>query len=757
MKCVFRNVLLACFLCESLGFSQQPVSAPVTKAVPTLPSTVPAGRPVVGIALEGGGALGLAHVGVLQWFEEHHVPVDRVAGTSMGALIGGLFAAGRSMDDVRVIAKADTFNDLFALRQAYSRLGYRRREDRAEMPQAITLGLRGGRISLGNALVSDERLNTFITDQLIPYNSEQLNFDELPIPFRCVATDLTILAPKVFASGSLPYALRTSIAIPGVFAPIRANGHVFVDGAIVDNLPVDVLRDDLGAQVLIAVHLEDAAFAADDATSLFGVFGRAYQAGTSRNEQLSIRQATIVIRPAVAKFSSTAYGKADDLILAGYKAAEQQSDKLLAYALSEYDWQLYLADRASRKRNPPQFIRSVSVKGEPSKIVAVEARAKKELENKPFDSTRTDDLITTLRSNGGSTAYYETLSESTGGNPSQKTPPADDAITVRLSSHWDGPPYLLLGVDVVAESNNVTSSLFDFRYIHQNLGGYGSELRSTVRVGYLTRIDTEYYRPLTASGIFIQPRLLLNRQPVYLWSDQKRISERLLQRAGGGLDLGWTINPRTQVALTYSANVARWKLVSGSDFSFPNSVSGTAQRGGISFHFSDATSAVASPSAMHISGFIGTQFHTVRSATTPVANFQFRRTWTPVERNTISFSGEANTYFRGNVADPFRFTLGGPLQLYASSIDEYRGTDTVLGRLVFLRKVAILPTGVGEGIYFTAGYEAGNIWSPIARSILRQDAFTGVLLNTPAGALTFGGAVGDAGRRKIFFTFGHLF
>jgi len=101
--------------------------------------------------------------------------------------------------------------------------------------------------------------------------------------------------------------------------------------------------------------------------------------------------------------------------------------------------------------------------------------------------------------------------------------------------------------------------------------------------------------------------------------------------------------------------------------------------------------------------------------------------------------------------------MGGPLRLYASSVDEYRGTDDVLARLVYLRKIVTLPTGVGEGIYLTGGYEVANIWSPNARAILRQDVFGGFLVSTPLGTLTLGGAIGDVGHRKAFFTFGHLF
>jgi len=767
---ILRALLVGSFCLCDVSFAQQQNVAPVdsrpierpsqqSTARSGLPAAIPANRPLIGLALEGGGALGLAHIGVLEWFEENHIPVDRIAGTSMGSLVGAMYASGQSIAAVKKLVTSNEFNDMFALRPAYSRLGFRRRQDRSELPQAISLGLMGGRVSFGNALISDDRLDTFLTDEFVSYNSANLDFDQLPTAFRAVATDLTTLKPKVFQSGSLPFAVRTSIAIPGVFQPVRLDGHIFVDGAIVDNLPVDVLRDDLGAQVLIAVHLADASFATNDAASLVGVFARAYQAGTARNEDVSRGQANIVLLPDVAKFTSAEYDKSALLIAAGYRAAEAQRSTLSKYRLSDADWKLYLEDRDSRRRSRPGFIRKVIVVNETSHAVPLAKAANSELANKPFEEERTDRFVTGLRGEGGTTAFYETFHEPTSGGSA--TPAhvqlQDDGLAIHLHPNWDGPPYLLLGADVVAMTNNVTSSIYDIRFVDQNLGGYGSELRSTVRLGYLTHIDTEYYRPITSNGFFLQPHLSANRDPIYMWANQKRVSERQLQRAGGSLDAGWTVNPRLQFALTYADSEVRWKLIDGADDSPNQHLSGTSQQAGVHFSYSDAVSAIASPYGIHVEGFVGALFHTADSPNTPMANIQFRQSWTIAQRNTVSLSGDANTYFRAAVADPFRYTLGGPLRLYASSVDEYRGTDDAIGRLVYLRKIAMLPTGIGEGVYLTGGYEAGNVWSPEARSILRQDAFGGLLLSTPLGAMTLGGAVGDAGHRKLFFTFGRLF
>src|SRR6267142_7025047 len=193
----------------------------------------PMGRPSIGLVLEGGGALGLAHIGVLRWLEENHIPVDRLAGTSMGAFIGALYASGKSIDEIQTMAMGNA--DVFMLQAPYNDVSFRRREDRKDLPQAITLDLNGG-IGLRNSVLLDTGLNELLREQFNAYNNENVSFDQLPIPFRCVATDLNALAPVVFSKGSVAEAVRASISIPGIFPPVKYNGHYLVDGAIVDNL-----------------------------------------------------------------------------------------------------------------------------------------------------------------------------------------------------------------------------------------------------------------------------------------------------------------------------------------------------------------------------------------------------------------------------------------------------------------------------------------------------------------------------------------
>jgi NTE family protein len=356
-------------------------------------------------------------------------------------------------------------------------------------------------------------------------------------------------------------------------------------------------------------------------------------------------------------------------------------------------------------------------------------------------------------------AYYETFQSSAAGSStaSKTSGLPDDGVKIYWDKKADGPPYLLLGTEVVAATSNVTCSIFDIRFVDQNFGGYGSELRSDIGVGYLTRVSTEYYRPLGAARLFVQPSVQILREPVYLWEDQKRVSERFLQHAGGGFDLGLAVSQNLQASLEYRASTIRWKLVSGADSSPTLQLSGGVESAAAHFVYTTRTAAIASPHGTQIDFTAGHLFNTSASADAPFAKLNARQSFTFAYANLISLSTEVNTYFRNNVADPLRFTLGGPLRLYASSIDEYRGTDTELARAIYLRRIASLPTGIGQGVYLTGGYEQGNVWSPKHPAIFRQDGFGGVLLSTPVGAITFGGAIGDSDHRKIFFTFGKLF
>jgi NTE family protein len=764
-------ILLAVTLLATAAAAQEPPKPVPASTGSALPAVQPPGRPAIGVALEGGGALGLAHIGVIDWLEEHRIPVDRISGTSMGSLVGAMYATGSTPAQMRALAAGHAFTRVFTLQTPYSDLSFRRRQDRHELPAALTIGLRH-HLTLRNALLTERGVNEFLTSNLPNDNSQELDYNRLPIPFRCVATDLNTLESVTFASGPMPQAVRASISIPGVFPPVQdRNGHYLVDGGILENMPTGVLKRDLHADVIIAIHLNDAAFSSADTRSALGVLNRAFNAGIQHNVAEAERLADVVVKVPLDGFTATDYAHADRLIDAGYKAAEQNREALLRYALDAAGWKAYLAARESRRSPQPGILRQVHVEvpkpGQEQGAVREVLADMKPLEGRPITPAATLDALKRIQSNGGISANWETFAPTsvpawppTSGTPASGqattgTPAPDTGILVRLSNDRTGPPFLLLGAELDAANSNVTRGEITLRLIDQNFGGFGSELRVNARVGYMTDLSAEYYRLLTPGGYFFEPRIGVVREPVYLWASQKRIAERFLQNLDAGVETGRTFSNQMQISAELRAEDTRWSLTTGSGGG--PYLTGTAQTGLLHIKIDKAAAGAVSPNGFRLSASAGAFYHAVASSNAPLVKFTFSGTRSWRETNIFGLSGEVNSYLRANVAQPYLFTLGGPLRLSASSFDEFRGTDTYLARTGYMHRIAALPTGIGQGLYAVIGYEAGEIWSSQSKVILRQDGLVGLVASTPIGLFTFGGSVGDAGRRKVFVTLGRWF
>lgn len=749
--------LLAALLMSAAIQAQQAVDPAVYPA--PLPAAEPATRPVIGVALEGGGAMGLAHIGVLQWMEERHIPIDRVAGTSMGALVGALYSSGVTPAEMRAIATSNAFTNVFSIEPPYSDLSYRRRQDRHEIPQSVTVGLNHG-VLFRNAILIERGVDEFLVTNLPSYNRQDLDFDRMPIPFRCVATDITSLQAVTFSHGPLPQAVRASISIPGVFSPVLgSDGHYLVDGGILDNLPADVVRHDLHADVVIAIHLESGPITAADTNSIVGVLNRAFSAGIEHNVTESRKQADLVVSVPLKDFSTMDYGKGGQIIHAGYLAAEQNRDALLKYALNDGDWNAYIAARHSRILPAPGTLREVKVNGGSASARALVLADMRPIEGNTVTAAATLNALKPIQSNGGYDATYEIFAPTfPAGSTAVRSPGAgssDAGILVRLTKDTTGPPYLLLSPVMTATTSNMSRMGLNLRIVDQNLGGFGSELRGIAEVGFRTNLSVEYYRLLTPGGYFVEPRAGIVREPVYIWSNQKRIAERFQQNLTAGLEVGRTFGNTMQVSAEWGALDTRWGLRTGSGGG--PYLNGTAQTGLLHINIDRESSGTVSPSGYRLAASAGAFYHAKDSSNAPMAEFSFARSFSFRKDNIYGFGAEAQSFLRANVAEPFRFTLGGPMRLSASSIDEYRGTDLYLAHAGFMHRIAALPTGLGQGLYGLLGYEAGEVWSPEQRAFLRQDGTVGLVGNTPVGLVTFGVSIGDAGHRKVFFTVGRWF
>jgi len=208
-------------------------------------------RPRIGLVLGGGGARGAAHIGVLKELERHRVPIDAIAGTSMGAVVGGLYASGKSPAELEeIIASLDWIN-AFADQPPRKNLSFRRKEDDEEYPISLELGLRDGELLLPMGAVQGQQLDLILRALTIDV-SRITDFDDLPVPFRVTATDIEKGEAYVMGHGDLAQAIRASMSVPGVFAPTKLDGRLLVDGGIMANLPIDVMRE-MNVDIIIAV------------------------------------------------------------------------------------------------------------------------------------------------------------------------------------------------------------------------------------------------------------------------------------------------------------------------------------------------------------------------------------------------------------------------------------------------------------------------------------------------------------------------
>src|SRR5437660_5477183 len=353
----------------------------------------PRPRPKIGVALEGGGAMGLAHIGVLKWFEEHHIPVDYVAGTSMGGLVGGFYATGMSPDELKTLIEGMDWRKILGDRTPYEDLAFRRKEDQRAYPNSLIFGLRGG-LRLPAGLNAGHQIGLIIDRTTLPYD-EVPSFDALPIPFRCVATDLVSRKSHVFKDGSLAVALRATMSIPGAFSPVRDGKAVYVDGGLLDNLPTDVVRQ-MGAEIVIAVHLEPAPVEAKDIRSVFSVLNHSLNAMLRENQLRSLEQADSIVSVPLGEFTTVDYAKSEPIMQRGYEAANAKAPMLQAFALSDADWDSFKQARKARQRPElpvPQFVR---IEGASARGEEYASHYFRSFLYKPIDTAKLDDVLTRM-------------------------------------------------------------------------------------------------------------------------------------------------------------------------------------------------------------------------------------------------------------------------------------------------------------------------------------------------------------------------
>jgi NTE family protein len=745
---VFRRplVLSAILLVASAApaIAQAPSPAPP-------PTAAPAARPRVGVAFGGGSARGLAHVGVVRWFEEHRIPIDVAAGTSMGGLIGGAYASGMSADELATLLKDTDWDEMFGA-SSFRYKNIRRKEDARAYPSRIELGLKR-KISGPVALNNGQQVEFMLAKIAGPYGSLD-SFDALPTPFRCVAVDLVKAEPVVLDRGSLATAMRATMSLPGVFPPVPWDDKVLVDGGAMNNVPADIVRK-MGADVVVAVNVGSMAEKRTVDYSLLGLMGQTVDVMMTASTRAAMKGADVVINPPLVGFKSLDWRRSEALAEDGYQATEAVKDKLLPLALDETQWAAYQEQRKAKRKAGFPVPAFLTIEGA---VSSDEGRMRRVLEPRVGQPLNVAGLETDLEMLAGLDRYESVvwrLAERDG----------TWGIVVDARQKANAPPFLMVGLSL----QNTTSENFAFqlaaRYLTFDTLGSGSELRFDAAAGASPTVGAELYEPLGRSPLFATLFAGAGRQTLNFITDDVVVAEYEQVKQFAGVGAGVNLGRDSDVRVLYSWGHVSTNVRAG-DPGLPE-LSGGDERVELRWRYDGQDSVVVPTSGVRT----GARLTHIVSAPDPPDTFAIDRTndgITQLEVNGSVFKslrkkrdrlfavgGLGTTW--GDPLPTEQFILGQPLRLGAYNIGEFRGDNYGLLTLGYLRGVTRLPDFLGGQLFLGGWLENGSAFNDIDDARLKTNVTIGGIGDTLLGPVILATSFDFNGQWRYYIGIGRLF
>jgi NTE family protein len=500
-------------------------------ALSATPAATTDARPRVGLVLSGGGARGGAHIGVLKVLEAERIRIDAVAGTSMGAVVGGLYASGLSAAEIESLMFSDEWRDAFREPGPRDRRSFRRKSEDKDFLVNFPLGLEAGSFRLPKSLLTSQRLTQALRKRTLPVAAVR-DFDRLPTPFRAMATDLETGDAVELRGGDLVTAVRASLSAPGLFEPVDVDGKLLVDGGLANNLPVEVARG-MGVDVLIVVDVGFPLRKRDGLESVATISNQmlaiAIRGGSDAQRKL-MRQGDILLEPALGDASTFDFEVLRRAAALGEQAARASLGRLAALRASDTDYAAYVTQRAARRDGlalPAGEIR-----------VAADATRYERLLRAPLAATAP-------ASAPGAAALDAALTEVYGrGNFSRvdyTVDPRDgrgDIVLDAERNSW-GPNYIRFGLGIEDDFSGNAAYNAAARIVLADIGAYGAEWVWDLQIGSEPRIAMEYHQPLDARGRwFVAPQARFDVRDVPLLRDGARLAEYRLRSSESGIDVG---------------------------------------------------------------------------------------------------------------------------------------------------------------------------------------------------------------------------
>jgi len=701
------------------------------------------GRPRIGLVLSGGGARGVAHIGVIRELERRNIPIDVVVGTSMGAIIGGLYASGMNADQIEIAYRSIDWDDVLSDTTPRRELSMRRKQEQAIFQVDKHIGITNKGLEAPSGLITGQKLELTLQDLLLPVTDVD-DFDRLAIPFRAIATDIATSEMVVMGKGSLPMALRASMAVPGVFTPVEIDGRLLVDGGISNNLPVDVARR-MGADIIIAVNISTPLKKQEEIKTVVDIADQLtnFMVYSSTHRQIeSLGGQDILIEPDLEGYTSHDFGAALALIDIGAKAAQAQSDRLVVLERPV----VAKEDEADAGPGTVPVIGFIEVDND-SRIDDVVLREKLHQQiGEPLDLVQ---LMKDIRQIYGLGTFdrVQYQLEKQGKETGLK-------LVVRRKP-W-GPNYLQFGLmlssDLVTENN----ALIRIGLNRMPVNRLNGEWRSILTFGREPGLDTELYQPLAAgSSWFVQPRAFAINNRFNIIENGQIIAETSVNRFGGSLALGKEFSNNGDARLGYRRYFGKTEIAIGDPELPSGTIHGGELFGSVRFDTLDDTFFPRHGARGRLS-LLGSRESLGADQDFDQLSMELAgaMSW---DRHTLLASIRLDGTVNGQAPVQNYFRLGGLFNLPGYLDNELSAQNVVLLRTGYLResgKVLSMPFYLGGTIQY------GNVIEDHSNVDLKDLQLACALfmgLDSLLGPVYLGYGVAESGSNSFYLLIGGLF
>ncbi len=735
-----------------------PDCAHAAQAAPSTPAT-PQHRLRIGLVLSGGGARGAAHIGVLKMLAQMHIPIDAIAGTSMGAVIGGLYASGLSPDQIESLMNSVNWAEAFSELPPRRELSFRRKEEDRDFLVKLPLGIRGGKLRLPNGLIEGETLTRILRRATLPVWDIK-DFDGLPTPFRAVATDLSTGEPVVMRAGDLTTAMRASLSAPGVFSPVEREGRLLVDGGLSENLPIDVARE-MHVDVLIVV---DVGFPLYTRQQLVGPGAISNQMlailirRESERQLATLNPRDILITPNLGDASSFDFKIVKRAIGVGEQAARDVAARLTALAVAPQAYAAYVARRQAQREPLPE-IQFVHVDADSRRYAPSLHALFDDLAGKQLDPSQVDSRVTDMYGRGDLSILDYRVENDNG----------EDGVDLSAQRNSYGPDYLRFGLALQDDFHGNAFYNASALLVMSELTSTGAEWVWSVQEGISPYLYSEFFLPFSNDWRwFVLPNFQYSATDVPLDNGAlKQIADFRLRNFDYGLDLGRELGNwgEARVGVLHDEGTS---YVRDGDPDLPST---HFRDYGFFVRFSyDQVDDVDFP---HDGQLATVQWSSENNWVSEQAEGGLQR---PLNQVTLNWLG-AQSFGRETAilwttagttlsqTDPYdlhtQFLLGGLFNLSGLPVQSLAGSDFGIARFMYYHK---LGSG-GEGLFNFPAYlgfslEAGNVWQDresMALNSVRKDGSVFVGFDTPVGPLFLATGLDQSGAETFYLFLGRMF